>query len=101
MQSVSSLGSEPCLCWNLAALETLQIICVNRDQRLCLYISIWPYSWPGSSLCAGSASVDATALTVVSENLPSIMGGWQTGRCGYREKGTCLLVLTTVSIQAV
>lgn len=46
VQYLSSVGSEPCLCWSLAALETLQITCVNWDQRLCLYISIWPYSWP-------------------------------------------------------
>lgn len=100
-QCISSPGEEPCLCWSLAALETLQITCVNWDQRLCLYISIWPYSWPISQHCAAGASGATTALTVASEILPSIMGGWQTGRCGHREKGTCLLVLTTVSIQAV
>lgn len=97
---ISCLGYEPRPSWNLAALETLQITCVNWEQRLSLYISIWPSAGPSLSIVPAVPVVLLQRSLVASEILPSIMGGWQTGRCGHREKGTCLLALTTVSIQA-
>lgn len=82
---------------------------LQKPHRLPVLIGTGPHVGNSvSALPAGlSLSVELTApavllkLTAASEILPSITGGWQTGRRGHREKGTCLLRLTTVSIQAV